>query len=355
MNNDSAANDLPSSETQTPAQTPVVSERTTATAGDDVPEPVLTTNDAQSPAQKSAHAQIKKKQEFITSLMLNLDILIYVELSILYYMDCSLFRLLLRSVNQMMFLTPKPTFIPPAPQHGPYIGAIFLPNIICILLHLFTARPEAGEAMRGYLHGGIIIDLIGYKGPTSKFHLLLLDLLVLVLQCFMLAVHVEKGRLSTIKDAFKTSSVTPVTMVQGEAVAVTQDLDAEERGERNDDIVTSNSDMEMQVMMPQSDGSSSRNEEGDGDSERERLRAESPPPQEEELDTTLEILWSGTAIVNDFHILHNLRRQWQNYGSATESALQTVGFSAEFAAVTASRRMNGASARFQRDVEPLET
>ncbi|CAL3963993.1 hypothetical protein PZA11_001462 [Diplocarpon coronariae] len=350
MNNDSAETDLPSSETQTPAQTPVLSERTTA-AGDDAPEPVLRTNDAQSPAQKIAHAQLKKKQEFITSLMLNLDILIYAELSILYYMDCSLFRLLLRSVNQMMFLTPKPTFIPPAPQHGPYIGAIFLPNIICILLHLFTARPEAGEAMRGYLHGGMIIDLIGYKGPTSKFHLLLLDLLVLVLQCFMLAVHVEKGRLSTIIHAFKTSAITPVTMAQGEAVAVIQNLDAEERGERSDAFVMSNGDIEMQGVMPQDDGSF-RNEDVDGDSERERL-AESPPPQDEEVDTTLDILWSGTAIVNEFHVLHNLRRQWQNYGSATESALQTVGFSAEFAAVTASRRMNAASARFQRDVESL--
>src|SRR3954469_4316676 len=93
--------------------------------------------------------------------------------------SCSLFRLLLRAVNQMMFLSPKPQFIPTAPIHRPYIGAIFAPNIICILLHILTARSEAGEAMRGYLHGGVIIDLIGQKGPTSKFHLVVLDLLVL--------------------------------------------------------------------------------------------------------------------------------------------------------------------------------
>jgi hypothetical protein len=43
--------------------------------------------DEQTPAQKRLQAQTKKKHEFVTSLMNNLDILIYVELSILYYME----------------------------------------------------------------------------------------------------------------------------------------------------------------------------------------------------------------------------------------------------------------------------
>lgn len=265
--------------------------------------------------------------------------------------SCSLFRFLLRAVNQMMFLTPKPSFVPPAPQHRPYIGAIFLPNIICLLLHLFTARPEAGEAMRGYLHGGVIIDLIGYKGPTSKFHLVLLDLLVLGLQCFMLAVHVEKERLSSIIEAFKSSAVIPVT-------AVPQSLDAEERGEIGHGIVTSTDDLEMQDMQSPNDGSSSAARDGglDGESneERERLLAEPLPVSGEGAGSSdLDLLWSASAVVADFHVLHNMRRQWQDYGSATESALQTVGFSAEFAALTANRRINAASARFQRDMEAL--
>ena len=46
------------------------------------------------------------------------------------YSSCSLFRLLLRVLNQMIFLTPKPNFIPPAPQHRPYIGAIFGPIML---------------------------------------------------------------------------------------------------------------------------------------------------------------------------------------------------------------------------------
>ncbi len=213
--------------------------------------------------------------------------------------------------------------------------------------------------MRGYLHGGVIIDLIGQKGPTSKFHLLLLDLLVLGLQCFMLAVHVEKERLSAVLSAFTAPSATAATAstdVPREEVVATQSLDTDERGEIREGIVTIDGDTELQSMISQHDGpTSSRIEEADeeGTGERERLLAETPPPREIDDDSTLDILWSGSAIVAEFHVLHNLRRQWADYGSATESAIQTVGFSAEFAAVTASRRMNAASARFQRDVESL--
>jgi hypothetical protein len=104
---------------------------------------------------------------------------------------------------QLIFLTPKPASVPGvAPTHRPWVYVILGPNLICMLLHIFTSRSEAGEAMRGYLHGGIIVDLIGYKGPTSKIHLLLLDILVLALQCFMLAVVMEKDRLSTVMKAY---------------------------------------------------------------------------------------------------------------------------------------------------------
>jgi hypothetical protein len=41
----------------------------------------------QSPAQKRAQAQTKKKYEFVNTLMTNLDVLIYAELCILYYME----------------------------------------------------------------------------------------------------------------------------------------------------------------------------------------------------------------------------------------------------------------------------
>jgi hypothetical protein len=40
-----------------------------------------------SPAQRRAREQMRKKLEFVDTLMQNLDVLIYVELCILYYME----------------------------------------------------------------------------------------------------------------------------------------------------------------------------------------------------------------------------------------------------------------------------
>ncbi|CZT48007.1 uncharacterized protein RSE6_08647 [Rhynchosporium secalis] len=363
MNNDSTPSDLPSSvPTTAPATDPrSASEAVPAGAVDDTSDSAAAVESQNvqpdSPVKKRARDQTRKKFGFINNLSLQLDVLIYVELCILYYMDCSLFRLLLRAINQMMFLSPKQKFVPAAPIHKPYIGAIFAPNFICILLHLFTERSSASESMRGYLHGGVIIDLIGQKGPTSKCHLVMLDLLILALQCFMLAVHVERERLSAVNDALASTSPTAATGIPREAVISAQSLDAEERGVLGESIATSEGDMELQLMPHAVSGDSPFRNENEADEgrneERERLLAEPPAPQDDDDDGSLDVMWSGMAIVADFHILHNLRRQWLDYGNATESAIQTIGFSTAFAAHTASRRMNAASARFQRDVETL--
>jgi hypothetical protein len=77
MNNDStpsSAADLP------PAST------TQEPAGDTAASREQHQN-VQTPAQKRAQAQTKKKYEFVNTLMTNLDVLIYAELCILYYME----------------------------------------------------------------------------------------------------------------------------------------------------------------------------------------------------------------------------------------------------------------------------
>lgn len=91
MNNDPPSSDLPSSELL-PALDQAADAHTTATStGEDGPSEdasVSTQRGAEpSPAQKRAQAQTKKKYEFVNHLTLNLDILIYAELSILYYME----------------------------------------------------------------------------------------------------------------------------------------------------------------------------------------------------------------------------------------------------------------------------
>jgi hypothetical protein len=206
--------------------------------------------------------------------------------------------------------------------------------------------------MRGYLHGGIIIDLIGYKGPTSKLHLLLLDILVLALQCFMLAVHVEREKLlkilAVLSNPFSTRDQLRVEVLSA------QDHDAEERGFMRESVMD-NGDIEMQAMASHNDGPSTRNEAGtEPDQDRASLLEEPPPRDGSGNDESpLDTFWAGSAIVADFHVFATIRKQWDDYGNASASALQTVGFSAEFAAVTANRRINAASQRFQRSVESL--
>lgn len=82
MNNDSTPTDLPRTDT---------SANTSANASGENVEPaqppLTRTQDATSPAQKRVLARTKKRHEFVSNLMTNLDILIYVELSIVYYME----------------------------------------------------------------------------------------------------------------------------------------------------------------------------------------------------------------------------------------------------------------------------
>lgn len=88
MNHDSSSSDLPSSvplpvPTRAADSTPIDGGQT-ADAGEAA---ALSTTVEPSPAKKRAYAQTKKKFEFINHLTLNLDVLIYAELSILYYME----------------------------------------------------------------------------------------------------------------------------------------------------------------------------------------------------------------------------------------------------------------------------
>ena len=90
-------------------------------------------------------------------------------------------------------------------------------------MHILLPRPEAGEATRGYLHGGLAMDFVGQKGPTSKFHLVLLDVLILLMQLVHLAATTTRQRVKQQTSA----TTTPPTAVQNH--------DFEERGQHRAD------------------------------------------------------------------------------------------------------------------------
>lgn len=205
--------------------------------------------------------------------------------------------------------------------------------------------------MRGYLHGGLIVDIIGQKGPTSKLQLIALDLVVLALQLAMLAVHVERERLSKMVAAY-----TAPTRRGGLAAAIVpsiEDHDAEERGVMRDGLAD-NGDIELQPMAPQdNDSTPTQGITTPSNDDRARLLAE-PPPRDDHGGDGLDTFWSGRAIVMDLHILNNIRRQWEDYGNATGSAFQTVGYSAALAAASTNRRLRleAATQRLQRGSTP---
>lgn len=213
---------------------------------------------------------------------------------------------------QLLYLTPKPPLVPTPPniKDRPYIGAIFGTNILCFLLHLWLSRPSAGEATRGYLHGGLLIDFIGQKGPTSKMHLLLLDVGIAVLQMVMLAAVTEEKNMESKKKARShrrsarngTNETTTTTTnaatepEPSEPITSTQDHDAEERGQRRS--------AESAPLL--------------------RMRELDSPGASTEL---LDRLTSGQAITAKFYVFDVVRDEWRAYGelrNASASQEQSV-------------------------------
>jgi hypothetical protein len=123
----------------------------------------------------------------------------------------------------MVLLTPKTGLLPEPPANRPALGAILGANLLCVILHLFSSAPSAGEATRGYLHGGFVMDFIGQKGPSSKLHLLVLDFLVILLQVVHLSAYLARQRL-------KKEGISERLMA---VFSADQDLEDEERGVRH--------------------------------------------------------------------------------------------------------------------------
>lgn len=168
---------------------------------------------------------------------------------------------------------------------------------MCLLYHLFSARPEAGEAVRGYLHGGVLIDFVGVKGPVGKFALASLDLLVTGLQVGCAAVVAEKhnaratagggggggggGRNNTISRA------------------TGQDIEAEEEGLRRSQEFTATENTRAIELQPLRRSVTGVTDEADIEDEITML-AEHP----------LDTFATGQHIIANLHVLDMIRTSW---------------------------------------------
>lgn len=291
-------------------------------------------------AAQRRKAGMHRKFQFMTHLMTNLDALVYAEICALYYMDCSFFRLLVRVLVQSFFLSPKSDeFVLLMPTHRPHVVAVLAPNLLCMLLHLVTSLPVAGESTRGYLHGGVIIDFVGEKAPTSKLKLLLLDVVVLALQCAMLAVHADRERLrKVVKPAGRVLGTTSQDGEDSEAAAATSpttaDHDAAERAfprTAPPGASRAGDGIELQPLPPR--------------------RGAQPPPgstHRRRPPDLRDYMLSGNAILGDFHVLHALRTAGNDYQSAAAQSLQSIGYATTLARLVAEPRSRLIRLRAQR-------
>ncbi|KAI0817551.1 hypothetical protein GGR55DRAFT_673384 [Xylaria sp. FL0064] len=275
----------------------------------------------------SAKEGLSKKLDFLTHLSLNLDTLF-----------CSFFRLFIRWMAQTLFVSPKTEdTVLIVPNY--HVSAVVAPNLLCIFLHLISSPLEAGEASRGYLHGGILVDFIGQKAPASRFTLVLLDAVVLAIQCFMITVNIEKER---IRNVIKPPRVNAIPGVAIRAPPTSQDHDSEERGVSRDapemDEVDETDNVEMRPL-GNSNGGANYSESANG--EGSRLLRQSGVQHTGQSEGLIDVLRSGNAVIGNFHIPQSLRNAWHSRDtpeSAAAYALQNVGYNATLAALAAQRR-----------------
>lgn len=307
---------------------------------------------------------LRKKLEFVTHLLKGLDSLVFAELSALYYMEyarprpglppltltlpltrenprCSMFRLIIRAMSQLMYLSPKAETFPfLMPASRIHVVLVVVPNLWCILSHLLFALPQGRDYHRGYLHGSIIIDFIGQKPPTHRVFYILADIFLLFLQCLMLAIHTEREKLRLSLRTFRP--LVADAALEAATSRTLEDLDAEERGvggpgSPHPELDEQEDGMELQSLTR----SSSSNDRTDGAA----LETTARPDLGDDTSRSRlsDILTSGNAILGEYHIIHCMRVAATELERTTAQSLQSIGYRATLAALNARRQ--GATAQ----------
>ncbi|KAI5466790.1 hypothetical protein BGZ63DRAFT_418544 [Mariannaea sp. PMI_226] len=281
---------------------------------------------------------LSKKLEFVTHLLKSLDTLVFAELSALYYMECSMFRFILRAIGQYMYLTPKDESFPfLMPASRTHVVLILFPNLLCMLLHLFCSLPVGPDYHRGYMQGGMIIDFVGQKPPASRLYYILADFAILAVQSLMLTIHSERERLRLMLRTFRplvSEAAREIT-----AIPSIEDLDAEERGVSNDMSASITmaedeaNDIELQPLRRTSDADEGNEQNADSESvSRDSLTEESSRSH------LSDLLSSGNAILGEYHVLHSIRTAAMDLERTAANSLRSISYGATLAAIEARRR-----------------
>lgn len=214
----------------------------------------------------------------------------------------------MRAAVELIFFTPKATPFEPT-RNQPFVSAIIISNLFCILCHAFVLHPEAGEATRGYLTGGLFIDFIGQK-PVPLLWLLSFDVLIFLVDLVMLALVIERVKvtMSTIGTAPSgTANEDTSTDTNTAESGDRQDHDAEERG-----LIRGNEDVEASsASEPNSNPSPVADIDEDVNDERSNLLADPGDGGAARGAHPLDSFASGQAVIVDMGLWSTIRDQWQ--------------------------------------------
>ena len=290
-----------------------------------VPNNAASTIDDGDEARHKLRAQQGRRALFLDDMIRSIDIAIYCQLSVLYYMEyvcshllsqlsssrallnigaaisdgmysCSLLRFLLRVIPHWVFFSPKPAFLPPLPRDRPFASAILVTNSIALALHLFLKAPEAGESVRGYLHGGLLIDFVGELGPISKSRLALFDLLTIALQLIILPAVLERRDLKNVMEESLDGTDRPLSDGLG-SMQIRQDIDAEEQGIHRSEFGREE-DIELKPLS------------------KDTARAVELNPSHRRTEHHMDVFYSGQLVVADLHVLDAVRVSWRAHSRA---------------------------------------
>jgi hypothetical protein len=254
-----------------------------------------------------------------------------------------MFRFLLRAVGQYMYLTPKDEAFPfLMPASRVHVLLVVIPNFICIVLHLFTSLPRGPDFHRGYQHGGLIIDFVGQRPPTSRLYYLFADFAILAIQCLMLTVHTQREQLRVLLKTFRPILPDIAEELEATVRSIQQDLDAEERGVS---LLTAETSFTPTADPAAGDGTEMR-ETG------EAGEAGEASEQNGEADTLLreatsenssraqlaDIMNSGNAVLGEYYIVQSVLSAAGELERTAAHSLRSLSYGATLATLQARRR-----------------
>lgn len=132
----------------------------------------------------------KKRRDYFERHLLNsLDVLVFMELIVIYLHDISFLRLIFGSALQSLFLSPKShsAILAIGPGKRYILSLIVGYNTICILLHALTSLPSSRSGK--YLHGSFTIEFIGVEALNSRLPLVCWSIALLLVQLVSFALR----------------------------------------------------------------------------------------------------------------------------------------------------------------------